>query len=119
MTDAEIAALKGAALKATPGGWRAAGLDVWTDGHRRVNLTTVAELHIAQVFDHHGDGFGGPADAAYIALANPDAILSLIARLKATEWDRDWYRRACEEADDMAPAATAAERAAIAKTKEG
>jgi len=115
MTDAEIAALKAAALKATPGAWKLGRRSKFRQYISGRDWDNFAAVYVAL-----DDGVGGAvpsdegaANAAYIIAAHPAAILALIARLEATERSRDWYRCACAEADDRAQAAEArAERLA-------
>ncbi len=96
MTDAELSALESAARAATPGPWEDLSnhpdhlrgavnkgekhialcgyLDTWEE-ERRVTLKEML------------------ANAAYIAAANPAAVLSLIAKLRQTRAERDWIAR--------------------------
>jgi len=80
MTDAELTALEAAAKAATPGPWYAysGGSIVWEQTH---------EIH-SDVCDC---GDKRPKDTAFIAAANPAAVLDLIAELRqaraeAWEW---------------------------------
>jgi hypothetical protein len=78
MTPEQREELKQAALKATPGPWHSPGLgELHTENHDE----------IAQIlYAHTDEGYcGTDADADYIALANPEAVLSLIAQVEALE----------------------------------
>lgn len=109
ITDEQIAELEAACSKATPGPWRECGADrggcscglVWS---------RAADLPVAEAW--RGDeeapepAEGAPANAAFIAKADPSTILALIARLRAAEKDagryRYWSRMAAHEPSTMA-----------------
>jgi len=71
MTDAELDALEAAAKSATPGPWKAVGQCV-ADSDRYVLANCNTNFSKGQVV----------SNAAYIAAANPAAILELIAELR-------------------------------------
>jgi len=72
MTPTERAALKAAAEKATKGTWYVNS----KFSKKNFRVETRPSMAICQTF---GNSCGDEEDAAYIALANPAAILSLIA----------------------------------------
>ena len=81
MTDAELKALEAAAKAATPGPW------------------VVDSLDGCSVFYHDAEGIhhliaccydAQSKDAAYIAAANPAAVLELIAELRQAKAEKDW-----------------------------
>lgn len=84
-SEAEIAELRAAAEKATPGPWKAA---VTIYEHMSCELRSTMpgyERGIAQVWDANGKGY---VDAQFIALANPARVLSLLDQL-ATSQERE------------------------------
>ena len=76
MTDAELSALESAARAATPGPWEESPNPFFIhDGH----------FTVAEVMSHNpGD------DSAYIAAANPAAVLELIAMVRSLQNERDY-----------------------------
>jgi hypothetical protein len=86
----DIAALKAAALVATPGPWHDSGGTVDNFGNEYQGSLS---FEWAANGRDEGDGMNARyrEDAAYIALANPTSILSLIARLEALEAELEWY----------------------------
>ena len=75
----DIAALKAAAEVASPGPWKYEG-SIYE--HMGASIRAVPDDRgIAQLWQHGNV----VADAAFIALANPASILSLIARLERAE----------------------------------
>lgn len=107
MTAPDLDALERAAQEATPGPW-----DVWAeriDGDRsRAGDELLQQVALTEAVGDHlyllnaggkcpattGCGPTSEANAAYIASANPAAILSLIARLREAERHRDEARAA-------------------------
>lgn len=90
MTQDELKALEGAAVKATPGPWAylvtgfgEAFYLVCTDTPGR--LTPICTATIGEP--------NSEANAAYIALANPSAVLSLLADLRSAQEERDLFKR--------------------------
>lgn len=60
--------------KYTPGPWVASrslagDWEIWTEGNRRVNLTTSACVRIATVTEHHAEDFSAKDTATLIAAA--------------------------------------------------
>lgn len=80
----DIAALKAAALVATPGPWHDSGGTVDNFGNEYQGSLS---FEWAANGRDEGDGMNARyrEDAAYIALANPTSILSLIARYQQME----------------------------------
>ena len=76
MTDAELSSLESLARAATPGPW---------DTKEGPDFSEIFahDKNIALIGSQH-------ADAAFIAAANPAAILGLIADLRQTQKERDW-----------------------------
>jgi len=83
MTDTEFSALEAAAKAATPGPWEESFDDVLV--HRYAILCECRTLKIKNV---HID-MDGKKNAAYIAAANPAAILELIAELRQARAERN------------------------------
>lgn len=85
MTDAELSALEAAAKAATPGPWRHPG--------RALVVSRMSEDE-PLVCDCISEQFAqAPKNAAFIAAANPAAILELIAEMRQTRRERDWLAR--------------------------
>lgn len=79
MTDEQMAALRAAAEKATPGPWNTNGYnenEVDANDGRIVAICFGPESHTEPA---------ALANAAYIALANPAAVLALLDRVAAAE----------------------------------
>jgi len=76
MTDEQVAALRAAAEKATPGPWRARSTI-----YDHMIAGIAAKGAIAEIWN----GERGMEDARYIAAANPAAVLSLLDRLARVE----------------------------------
>ena len=120
MTDAELNALEAAAKAATPGPWvRDGSLSIYGP-HLQQSQHSNGRIFIANVsagrnrddpaFGDDGSSITGDghADAAYIAAANPAAILDLIAELRQTRAEMDFILEQVDEifdADDLLQAA--------------
>ncbi|PSH12523.1 hypothetical protein B7R74_20220 [Yersinia pseudotuberculosis] len=88
-----IEELKNAAMKATPGPWFGMDED-WSDGEN-IQITCESREGVIEIAKVEGggseSGFSDPfkseqqANAIFIALANPSALLDLIARLEAAQ----------------------------------
>ena len=89
MDDDQIAALRAAALAATPGPWVACARGEYADfdGRSRVVIGDDRRLAVIHVSDDETD-----ANARLFAAASPDAITSLLDRLAQAERERDALR---------------------------
>ena len=88
MTDAELERL---AMAATPGPWYSIDGTVFHITQRMTDTPEdEPEAEQSKIADSNAD------DATYIAAASPDAVLALIARLRAAEAERDRLREAEE-----------------------
>ena len=94
--------LKAAAQAATPGTWEAEGIggihmDGTSDGYR---ISSGSVRRVAQLYMGDPTRQQNAANARYIAKANPETVLDLIARLTAAERDRDaWHFKVAEALD--------------------
>ena len=80
MTDTELNEIEAKAKAATPGPWAWNGLSVEAN-----------DFDLCSCTDWHSPiNRNGTANAAYIAVANPAAILELIAELRQVRKERDW-----------------------------
>lgn len=91
MTDIDTAALRRLAEAATPGPWS------WVDsgiesGSRVLGGATQPVLRTSPA------GWPAAADSAYIAAANPSAMVELLDRLAGAEAERDRLRAQVEDA---------------------
>jgi len=89
MTDVELSALEAAAKAATPGPWGTAALPC----QEKKILLRADGCTIGRTWPKHSV-FAVDEEcernAAFIAAANPAAILELIAELRQTKAERDW-----------------------------
>jgi hypothetical protein len=113
MTSEQRAALREAASKATPGPWAVedVGLNISPDvmqGDRVVASTVTSDMAKAQ----------DKANAAYIALAHPDAVLALLDALDAAERERDDWRQGARAEAAIADTMKAERDAAAAALAE-
>jgi hypothetical protein len=81
----DIAALKAAAERATPGPWHNSHGSVDNFGNEWQGSLSFEWMPNGRGTDGDGINENFANDAAYIALANPTSILSMIARLEALE----------------------------------
>lgn len=97
----DIAALKAACLKATPGPWQIGRLGIEPLNHVVDFGTPPTAPFMCLSVPYgvvHSDGGNAANDASFIALANPTSILSLIARYQQMEealtevmlWINNW-----------------------------
>ncbi len=72
-------AIREAAGKATPGPWKVERIDL-RDGHIQYDVMNLSGEHYDRVSSHHEvlEGKQAKANAAYIALANPQAVLQVL-----------------------------------------
>ena len=91
MTDTELDALEAAAKAATPGPWKDSFDDVLA--YKDNLLCEYRTLRIKSIdIDIDGEN-----NAAYIAAANPTAILELIAELRETKRKMKLYKQWADE----------------------
>ncbi|HHH0624255.1 TPA: hypothetical protein ACPZRI_004103 [Yersinia enterocolitica] len=83
-----IEELKKAALAATPGPWEKCDSYGPNENGTCVSAVERPDLMIASTTGYYGRD-GGIANAHFIALANPAAILDMIAKLEAAQKERD------------------------------
>lgn len=84
------------AEKATPGEWRS---EVWyTTNQRNVDAGRLWVCNVGEPGGAYEPSI--VADAAYIAAVNPATVLSLIARLRAAEADRERLRETLQNLVD-------------------
>lgn len=81
MTPADLSRLETLAREATPGEWETPADKPW-----RVYSGDVL-IAVASGMTHPSDQVYADANAAYIAAANPDAVLALIERVRELEGD--------------------------------
>lgn len=103
MTDTELDALEAAAKAATPGPWN-------TKEGPDFSEIFAHDKNIALIGSQH-------ADAAYIAAANPAAVLELIAELRQTRAERDFILEQVDELFDADDLLQAAKEAANVRSK--
>jgi len=106
MTDTELSSLESAAKAATPGPWRTAKAEFLENADivRTAWKTTNPKVCDHILFDNccfgkdrrghirlfESSGQQWRENAAFIAAANPAAILSLVAELRQAKAERDW-----------------------------
>lgn len=101
MTEKELAALETAAKATTPGPWRTEGYSIlrYSDGIASAQSNGSPEICNVLL-----DGDYDPKtrheralhNAAFIAAANPAAVLDLIAELRQARAERDWIAGHCD-----------------------
>jgi len=84
MTKSEIAELKELAEKATPGPWQSKKKNGYAH-EMRLDVAHYEHLILSCFARAHDYGLQAQTDAAFIAHANPAAVLSLIERLERLE----------------------------------
>lgn len=82
MTDAELSALEAAAKAATPGPWYNIGCS-----------TIKSEITHSDIVNDEDCFLIKDDDCAFIAAANPSAVLDLIAELRQARRERDWLAK--------------------------
>ena len=106
MTDVELSALEAAAKATTPGPWRTEGYSILRNSDGIASAQSNGSPEICNVLL---DGDYDPKtrheralhNAAYIAAANPAAVLDLIAELRQARAERDWIARKYTDAFNM------------------
>lgn len=98
MTDEQLSALEAAARAATPGEWFTDRPEVDRFDPVTGHYTTPDRMHVISRVKHDGhdyaivaitDGEMDESNAAYIAAANPAAVLALIQRVREAEGHRN------------------------------